>query len=134
MEYGVFRAGLFSVGGLIILNFLQLSKSHFTDYFQSLFETRFSDNPQTKVKEEAAYVYFMDFIKECESMTLSSFIHKHCNLHKLFPCISSVEIVNFMTNYHLSDCLLLYIKNLTRSSCINQAHIISSCMLHARRM
>ena len=106
VEYGVFRAGVFSVGGLKILHFLQLFKSYFTDYFQSLFETRFSDNPQTKVKEKAAYVYFMDFIEECEGMTLYSFIHKHCNLHKLFPCISSVEIIDFMPKYHLiSDCL-----------------------------
>ena len=115
VEYGVFR-GLFSVGGLIIiLNFVQLSKSHFTDYFQSLFETRFSDNPQVKVKEEAAYVYFMDFIEECEGMTWC-FIHKHCNLHKLFLCISSVKynvigIINFTPKYHLSDCLLLYYYN-----------------------
>ena len=40
-------------------------------YFQSLFDSIFSDNPQIKVKKEAAYVYFMDFIEECEGMTSS---------------------------------------------------------------
>ena len=37
-------------------------------YFEALFDARFSDDPQRKVKEEAAYVYFMDFIEECEGM------------------------------------------------------------------
>ena len=40
----------------------------FAAYFQSLFDARFSDNPQTKVKEEATYVHFMDFIEECEGI------------------------------------------------------------------
>lgn len=36
-------------------------------YFKSILEAVFSQNdPQRKRKEEAAYIYFMDFIEECE--------------------------------------------------------------------
>ena len=37
------------------------------DYFCSLFDAKFSTNePERKVREEAAFVNFMDFLEECE--------------------------------------------------------------------
>ena len=41
----------------------------YVDYFHSLFDARFStNNPEKKAKEEVAFVYFMDFVEECEGM------------------------------------------------------------------
>ena len=55
---------------------MQMHMHHFTAYIQSLSDAKFSDSPQIKVKEEAAYVYFMDFIEKCEGMTSSiAFLH-----------------------------------------------------------
>ena len=38
----------------------------FTQYFRSLFEVSFSSEVDKSRKEEAAFIYFLDFIEECE--------------------------------------------------------------------
>ena len=41
----------------------------FAEYFKSLLNAVFSSsNPQRKAKEEQTFIYFMDFIEECEGM------------------------------------------------------------------
>lgn len=37
-----------------------------SDYFRTLFNVHFSDQAERKEKEHEAYVYFSDYIEECE--------------------------------------------------------------------
>lgn len=41
---------------------------HYLEYFKNLFKVEFSIDPCTKEKEEAAYIFFMDFLQECEGV------------------------------------------------------------------
>lgn len=44
-----------------------LTSHIYAEYFKSIFDVNFSkDDPPRRKKEEAAYIYFMDFIEECE--------------------------------------------------------------------
>lgn len=44
---------------------------HFTAFLKSLLDASFStNNPVKRTQEEAAYIYFCDFIEECEGMLI----------------------------------------------------------------
>ena len=38
------------------------------DYFRTLFHVIFSDQPERREKERAAYIYFMDYVEDCEGI------------------------------------------------------------------
>ena len=38
------------------------------DYFRTLFHVIFSDQPERREKEHAAYIYFMDYVEDCEGI------------------------------------------------------------------
>ena len=39
-----------------------------SDYFRTLFHVTFSDQPERREKEQQSYIYFIDYIEECEGM------------------------------------------------------------------
>ena len=64
------------INQLIICIYKYYCILYFIGYIKSLLEVKFTRNAKTdeKMKEEAAFIYFMDFLDECEGLYFSIYM------------------------------------------------------------